>query len=388
MAETLIVRTFAEGLRPLGHATQRNHALIVDALRSRLTPAHALLFCEPVPTPDGVATDWYAQTTGRVRTFDALGPDEKPALRNRLGGLLADVLGIADDPGTDRRLAEAVRNAVEVPSEDAVWLVGDQPVLVNWAHLLDSDKAPRGILRRYIPPPPPRAPAPTAPAAAASGVDPPRPTTLTLRDMMWWAGWLVLALLLIVVLWLLVAPCALRGAGLDIMDLCPKSLVSVIATEAGRRHALEDRVAMLERDLARTGATCRAPPSPEPGRLDAALWEEGDVAVLEGCRDHASDYRPRNMTTGDVLSAESWQMCFDAAGNGSRRLVMTGVVACGSGTWAAFSDLDDFPCSSGFAVFRRTMECDLQGDGEADCAMHRPEAGGWGRMRIVSRAGT
>ena len=279
MPETLIARTFAQGLRPLGAAAQRNHALITDAVAARLSPAHALLFCEPVTTPDGVATDWYAQAGGAVRSLDEIGSEESEAARRRLGELVGDILSIADEfeaSGTqaERRLAGALRNATEVPDGNAIWLVGDQPVLVTWAHSRDIDKAPRGIIRTFIPvkplPPPPLRPAPEALIAETR-------EPLTFRDVLWWFGWLVLAVLVFWVFWLLVAPCALRGPGFLAIDACPSSLASEIRAGTDRRAALEDRVAMLERDLARTARACRPEPPPEevPGEVVETVMEEG-----------------------------------------------------------------------------------------------------------------
>ena len=279
MSETLIARTFAEGLRPLGASAQRNHALITDAVAARLSPAHALLFCEPVTTPDGVATDWYAQARGAVRRLDEIGPEEGEAARRRLGELVGDILSIADEfeaggSETDRRLAEALRNATEVPDGNAIWLVGDQPVLVTWSHSRDIDKAPRGIIRTFIPAKPPP-PTPLRPAPDPVIVETREP--LTFRDVLWWFGWLVLAALVFWVFWLLVAPCALRGPGFLAIDACPSSLASEIRAETDQRASLEDRVAMLERDLARTGRACGSgpPPDEEPGDVVETVMDEG-----------------------------------------------------------------------------------------------------------------
>ena len=279
MSETLIARTFAEGLRPLGASAQRNHALITDAVAARLSPAHALLFCEPVTTPDGVATDWYAQARGAVRRLDEIGPEEGEAARRRLGELVGDILSIADEfeaggSETDRRLAEALRNATEVPDGNAIWLVGDQPVLVTWSHSRDIDKAPRGIIRTFIPAKPPPPP-PLRPAPDPVIVETREP--LTFRDVLWWFGWLVLAALVFWVFWLLVAPCALRGPGFLAIDACPSSLASEIRAETDQRASLEDRVAMLERDLARTGRACGSgpPPDEEPGDVVETVMDEG-----------------------------------------------------------------------------------------------------------------
>ena len=266
MAETLIARTYAEGLRPLGSAAQRNHALIAETVASGLSPAHALLFSEPSPTPDGVAIDWYAQTEGPARRLDELGADEAEGARAQIGALTRDVLALADELDAkegeaDRRLADALRNAIEIPDGNAIWLVGDQPVLVTWAHSRDIDKAPRGVIRRFIPTTPLPAPEPApAPVAAVERRAP--------GNLFWWLGWLLLGVLMFWALYLLIAPCGLRGPALFAFDMCPRAETgpSPLDLEAERRGVLEDRVATLARDLAREGSACVAetPTAPEP----------------------------------------------------------------------------------------------------------------------------
>ena len=283
MAETLIARTYAEGLRPLGSGAQRNHALICETVAPRLSPAHALMFSEPSPTPDGVATDWYAQTVGPARRLDELGAEEAEAARTRIGELTRDVLALADEleaggEEADRRLGEAIRNAVEVPDGSAIWLVGDQPVLVTWAHSRDIDKAPRGVIRRFIPIEPPPAPEP-APVLAVerrgSG------------NLFWWIGWLLLAILIFWGLYLLIAPCGLRGPAFLNFDMCPRADTwpEALHAEAERREALEDRISALERDLNRAGISCvpETPQAPEPepdDPVEAVVREGGEIGAV------------------------------------------------------------------------------------------------------------
>ena len=282
MAETLIARTYAEGLRPLGSAAQRNHALVSETVASALSPAHALMFSEPSPTPDGVAIDWYAQTEGAVRRLDELGAEEAEAARARIGALTRDVLALAgelDARGSeaDRRLGDALRNALEVPDGNAIWLVGDQPVLVTWAHSRDIDKAPRGVIRRFVPAPPPPVPEPVAAPVAAVERRPP-------WNLLWWFGWLLLGILMFWALYLLIAPCGLRGPALLAFDMCPRAETgpSPLDLEAERRGVLEDRVAALERDLAREGGACVAEPPPPPPPPPPPREDPIDAVVERG----------------------------------------------------------------------------------------------------------
>ncbi len=274
MPETLVTRTLAEGLRPLGAASQRNPALITEALRVHLSAAHVLLFCEPSPTPDGVATDWYAQCAGVVRQLDSLDEQEASAVRSRLGELIGDILALAErleaaGGQSDRRLAQALRHVVEVPASDAIWLVGDQPVLVNWGYMRDVEQAPRGIIRRFIPPrPSPPRPHPCGPVGDMT----PHPRRQrSAADVVWWLGWLFLAGLVFLVFWLLVAPCALVLPGAGSIGGCPPAPSTVLAGERRILDTLENRVALLERELALLRGSCRE----RPGDVTGMVAEEG-----------------------------------------------------------------------------------------------------------------
>ncbi len=276
MPETLVTRTFAEGLRPLGAASQRNPALITETLRAHLSAAHVLVFCEPSPTPDGVATDWYAQCGGAVRQLHSLDEGEASVVRSRLGELVGDILALADRLETaggqsDWRLAEALRNAVEVPASDAVWLVGDQPVLVTWGYTRDTDKAPRGIIRQFIPARPPPPPPPPPGNVEHVTMVPGRQKSET--DVLWWLGWLLLAGLVFLVFWLLIAPCAVVLPGLAPIGNCPPAPSTALAEERNILDTLENRVAMLERELALLDGNCRE----EPGEVTDTVLEEGGI---------------------------------------------------------------------------------------------------------------
>ena len=165
---------------------------------------------------------------------------------------------------------------------------------------------------------------------------------------------------------------------------------------------------MLERDLARTARACPQPvalqpppelsaqlepPEPDPDSLDAEKWEEKDISVLEGCWDLSSDYRLRDRNTGERVSVESWEMCFDSTGNGGQQIVMSDGAECTADTLASFledgrlqiSDLDNVQCTGGFYIYRRIMRCELESNGEAACISQQPETGSRSELRITSR---
>lgn len=272
MSEAFLTNTSTEGIKPLGTAPQRSFELVSDTVREKLGPAHAALFAEPVPTQYGDRFDWYAPVSGRAMALaDAPDPD---AARGRLMALVADIKNLADTllaskAADDQRLGEALANALEIPDENAVYVIERddadvQPVLVNWAWTRDEQVAVRGVLTGmdkratrhqpgYVAPPPVQA----APLAMA-GVNP----------VWWWLvwlGWGILALMIAAVIALLIEPCALRVSWL------PNNCVQATVTEntlAEDRALLEDRIALAQKEIAIKDRLCQPDfaqlPIPEP----------------------------------------------------------------------------------------------------------------------------
>ncbi len=126
-----------------------------------------------------------------------------------------------------------------------------------------------------------------------------------------------------------------------------------------------------------------APPQPAAG-LDAEQWAAQDIRVLKGCWLLDSDYRVREVTTGEISTVVVWQMCFDAEGNGDQDFRFDSGTTCESANSARFNDAgqlvildpDDVPCSDNSRIFRREIACDLQEDGTADCLSRQPDRGG------------
>lgn len=322
----------AAGLKPLGTPGQRSFDLIVHTVEKHLGAEAAQIFAEPVPAPDGGAIDWYATIPGRARRLSDVPADEADALRVRLGavvdriGDLADRLAAGQDPES-RRLAEALRHAVEIPDESSIFAVGDRPVLTNWAHQRDVEKAPRGALTGVMPARrvvrPLQAPAGGAPvaAAAAAGADADAAASaarLRLLHLLWWLGTLLLALLIGAILFLLVAPCGLRGPVW--LNRCPAPVVAAnprIANLDDERARLLNVVAGLERQLHESQRLCRPVPTAPPleplpvstipddeidRRLDEAGGQRGELNITLGWS-NASDLDLHVMCpTGGTIS--------------------------------------------------------------------------------------
>ena len=119
-------------------------------------------------------------------------------------------------------------------------------------------------------------------------------------------------------------------------------------------------------------AEAPAPPVPD---IPEEAWEEQETDFLEGCWTLISDYATQDINTGEIFTVESWQMCFDAAGNGQQTLIYDNGVTCQGDVEAEFTedgrlqvpDLDDVRCDDNSRILQRMMVCDRRPDGTAYC---------------------
>ena len=273
MVQLKLDTTASAGLKPLGTPGQRSFELVVPAVRKALGDAHAALFAEPVASPRGDSIDWYAPVPGVARRLHDLDEATQKGLRDRLGGYVADIYGLADRlaQGNDaegQQLAQALRNAVEVPDETAIFVVGEQPVLINWAHRQDVKQAPQGILQAMVPvrvpPPPPRSAAVETTAAVV--VAPRSPL-----DWLWWLTVGITGVVIATALWLLVEPCGLVGPSW--LNACPAPAETRVVDRGleARRAQLEAEIAALERAALAAERACVpvTPPAPPVQRAEA-----------------------------------------------------------------------------------------------------------------------
>ena len=267
----LIATTSASDVRPLGDSWARNPDLVRGVLRERLGPDHAALLAEPVHAARGTGIDWYAQAGERSAPLTELSPEDRKDVLGQLAERMADIRGLAGQMAAsgsieERRLAVSLNNAMEIPSERSVYAVhgptGWRPVLVEWASVLDRSDAPRGVLAAMVPKPPVTQDPEVAPAAA----EPPPAVSVArtgLPAWLFWLGWLLLAGILGLILWLLIAACGLRG--LPWLNFCPIPVSAPAADRSG--DILRNEVAQLERRLAEAQRLCvpeEAPPPPPP----------------------------------------------------------------------------------------------------------------------------
>ncbi|TXL77088.1 VWA domain-containing protein [Vineibacter terrae] len=195
---TLVSTTLA-GARPLGmrgEPLHKAHDQVRGALRRRLGERYARLLAEPQPYDGGRAIDWYTAATGPVQRFSSLPQARQRALLSEIDGLLGDIEALGrryaeSDNEDGRLLGHALALAVRRPSDDYLFLVGDQPVVVCWGY--ESEAAGPPVLPAAIPRTAETAqPAPaayfSAPDATASDTLPAAAARRQAVRRRWWAS--------------------------------------------------------------------------------------------------------------------------------------------------------------------------------------------------------
>ncbi len=284
-----VARSKTNELHPLGVHGQRVidlHQQLTGLLRARLGPSHAALFAEPVSGRSGDEIVWYIDLTGRVTKLSEAPDAERSAGEARLAELIGEIeeqiesLESSGDAASEFN-AESLRQALVCP-EDSLYLVGDQPVIVNWGcRLATEDVAPTELIRMGR-----RAAPPSALPAAAAVPPGARPADEGLRSgpvvaarprrsLLGWLWWLLSALVIAAILIFLLRACQpgflVTADKTD--DGALAALADVRAEEARLREEIEDLTRKLHFELAQ----CRVPepteqvtemPEPEPPPLD------------------------------------------------------------------------------------------------------------------------
>ncbi len=288
MNHSTLVRTTLTGVRPLGvRGEPLHHAQeqIRGAIRRRLGPRHAALLAEPVPHDLGRAIDWYTDATGDAVPLNALPIERQHSVLDEVERLRSDIEVLAQrfeagDTQDARLLGKALHLAMRRPSNDYLFLIGDQPVIVCWGY---EPEAAGAVL------PPPSLPAPVAPAATAAmapAAPPPRmaagAAVLPASAAFPWARALLVGLLAIALLlitsWLL-RGCTPVGPAVSVFREAPRqqstrSLIPIAPDQTAtltdelrdlqaRERNLDVELASLRESVRRAVELC-PPPAPPP----------------------------------------------------------------------------------------------------------------------------
>ena len=291
---TLILTTRL-GVRPLGVRGDPLHAVagqLLAIIRRRLGDGPANLLAEPQLRESDDGIDWYASQQGEIRRLSEASETERAAalqtVEHHLGAIrdLGAQLVSSASGDEARLIGRSLQLATSRPSDDFVYLVGGEPVIVAWGYEADAVASLQG----FAPPPLPVAAPATAPAAVMASAP-----AAFLPAGLGWSRWLsgllfglLLLLLLLITSWMLRA-CAPVDPSLNVATLetpappapeappdpTPLLKASLDDTQADEKK-LRAELASLQQDLDKKVAMCKPvePPKvvppvnrPPPGML-------------------------------------------------------------------------------------------------------------------------
>ena len=282
---TLILTTRL-GVRPLGVRGDPLHAVagqLLAVIRRRLGDGTANLLAEPQLRESGDGIDWYATQSDRgagdVRRFSELNDAERTETLRTVESHLEAIRGLggqleASNTSDEARLiGRSLQLATRRPSDDFIYLVDGQPVIVAWGYEADAVASLQG----FAPPPLPAIARPAAVLASAPAV--------ALPAGLGWSRWLgallfglLLLLLLLMASWLLRA-CAPVDPSMNVAtqeaeappppppppDPTPVLKASLDDAQADEKK-LKAMLVSLEGDLKNKVELCKPiePPKPPP----------------------------------------------------------------------------------------------------------------------------
>ena len=278
---TLILTTRL-GVRPLGVRGDPLHAVagqLLSVIRRRLGDGPADLLAEPQMRESDDGIDWYAARSGEVRRLAELGDSERAEALATVETHLAAIrtlgaqLQSSDASEEARLIGRSLELSTARPSDDFIYIVDGQPVIVAWGYEADAAQS----LQNFASPPVPRMEGPVATFASAPMV--------ALPARLGWSRWLsallfglLLLLLLLITSWLLRA-CSPVDPALNVAtietpappapeappDPTPLLKASLDETQ-GDDKRLKAELAALQIDLKAKLDQCKPiePPKPPP----------------------------------------------------------------------------------------------------------------------------
>lgn len=203
-----LIKTTRLGVRPLGVRGDPLHAVagqLLAVIRRRLGNDTADVLADPQLRESGDGIDWYAARSGAVRNFSELSEAERTealgTIESRLNAIrgLGTQLEASQSSDEARLIGRSLQLATRRPSDDFIYMVDGQPVIVAWGYEADAAASLLG----FVPPAVPKIAAPPAAVMASA------PAAL-LPARLGWSRWLsallfglLLLLLLLLTSWLL-----------------------------------------------------------------------------------------------------------------------------------------------------------------------------------------
>ena len=279
-----LLMTTRLGVRPLGVRGEPLHAVagqLLSIIRRRLGDGPADLLADPQLRESGDGIDWYAARRGTVQRLTELDETRRTEVLRIAEDHLAAIRSLgAQLMGSQtseeaRLIGRSLELSTSRPSDDFVFVVDGQPVIVAWGYEADAAASLQAFQLATVPP----AARPEAVFASAPAAMPPA------TRIVGWAPWfsallfgLLLLLLLLLTSWLLRA-CVPVDPTLNVATLetpappapeappDPTPLLKAALESAGdEEQKLRAELASLEAELKDKLEQCKPiePPKPPP----------------------------------------------------------------------------------------------------------------------------
>ena len=280
-----LLMTTRLGVRPLGVRGEPLHAVagqLLSVIRRRLGDGPADLLADPQLRESGDGIDWYAARAGTVQRLNELDETRRTEVLRIVEDHLAAIRSLgAQLMGSQtseeaRLIGRSLDLSTSRPSDDFVFVVDGQPVIVAWGYEADAAPGLQAFQLAAVPPAArPEAVFASAPAAAM----------LPSTRIVGWAPWfsallfgLLLLLLLLLTSWLLRA-CVPVDPTLNVATLetpappapeappDPTPLLKAALESAGdEEQKLKAELASLQAELKDKLEQCKPiePPKPPP----------------------------------------------------------------------------------------------------------------------------
>ena len=160
---------------------------------------------------------------------------------------------------------------------------------------------------------------------------------------------------------------------------------------------LRQTISKLEQSVSNLECPIEDPlPKETAQKINAPLWNEGNVEALSGCWSLDWDYSLRNIDTDKVTKVTSWNICFEKGkALGKQNLTFDDSTMCinqpmsgeftknNGNSLLMLDDTKNVECSDNIFIFQRNLTCKLSSDAtHAMCSSRqRQKNGTWSGVR-------
>ena len=138
-------------LSPGGQPVLRFHSQIKALLLDSVGPKAAGILAEPVISDASQEIDWYAPAGAASKYID-LPVEKKNVIDNKIAQLHKSISSAAEKlKGQDQaavRSATFILQALKIPNLSSIYVVNDEPILINWGMLPTGAEVDPEVLRR------------------------------------------------------------------------------------------------------------------------------------------------------------------------------------------------------------------------------------------------